>query len=180
MCLLLCLVFVAVSDLLLPAGEAAVYESVIRLHILANSDAEDDQTIKLAVRDEILKTGVFEGASTMAEAEEDIKAAAEKAVDTANAYLKNMGVPYTASCVFGRESYPTRVYEGVRLPAGEYLSLRIVLGKGEGKNWWCVLFPPLCTGAATKKLTGDRSDAIFDRQNKRYIFRFKILEWLFS
>ncbi len=180
LCLALCLALITATDLLLPMGEAAVYDSVIRLHILANSDTDIDQATKLSVRDAILKADIFAKAATKAEAEADMEKAALAAVDTANSYLKSQGLPYTASYEWGTESYPTRVYDGVRLPAGEYLSLRIVLGKGEGQNWWCVLFPPLCTGAASDRVTSGKENAVFDSDNKRYIIRFKILEWLFK
>lgn len=180
LCLALCLTVITATDLFLPMGEAAVYQNVIRLHVLANSDTEADQTVKLAVRDAILKADVFKSAKTKKEAEEDIQNAAERAVRTANEYLRAEKLPYTASYQWGYESYPTREYDGVRLPAGRYLSLRIVLGSGGGANWWCVLFPPLCTGAATKSVTDDKSDAVFDTDNKRYRFRFKILEWFFA
>ena len=180
LCLALCLLTVVATDLLLPMGEAEVYNSVIRLHILANSDTEADQAVKLAVRDAILKANVFKNADTKAEAEADMQNAAECAVATANGYLKEKGLPYTASYRWGYEDYPTREYENVRLPAGRYLSLRIVLGEGEGENWWCVLFPPLCTGAASKSVTNGKGDGVFDADSKRYSIRFKLLEWLFA
>lgn len=178
--LVLCLCLVTAVDLLVPMGEARVYDSVIRLHVLANSDTKADQSVKLAVRDAILKAKVFKAAGSLEEAVADIQGAAERAVEIANRYLKEHGLPYKASCRWGYESYPTREYENVRLPAGRYLSLRIVLGAGEGENWWCVLFPPLCTGAASKTVTGDKSDAVFDSDNKRYRIRFKFLEWFYS
>lgn len=180
LCLALCLLTLVVTDLLLPMGEEKVYDSVIRLHVLANSDTEADQAVKLAVRDVILKANVFKNAKTKADAEADVQNAAERAVTAANGYLAEKGLPYTASYRWGYEDYPTREYENVRLPAGRYLSLRIVLGSGEGENWWCVLFPPLCTGAASKSITNGKGDVVFDADDKRYVIRFKLLEWLFA
>lgn len=180
LCLALCLAVIVTTDLLLPSGEAAVYDNVIRLHILANSDTEADQAVKLAVRDAVLAADVFAEAESKAEAEQGVEEAATLAVNIANEYLKANGLPYTASYRWGYESYPTREYGGVRLPAGRYLSLRIVLGEGEGQNWWCVLFPPLCNGTATEQINGDRSDDVFSAGKKRYSFRFKLLEWLFA
>ncbi len=177
LCLSLCLLTVLFCDLFLPGEEGEVYDSLVRLHILANSDGETDQAVKLKVRDAILKAGVFEGADSLGEAVESIEQAAQQAVETANAVLAAEGVPYRASYAFGREDYPTRVYGDLRLPEGEYLSLRIALGEGEGQNWWCVLFPPLCLGSASKLYLKDGQ--VFDAKTKRYSFRFKLLE-LFS
>lgn len=179
LCLALCLLTVVLTDLALPMGEAAVYDSVIRLHILANSSESEDQEVKLMVRDAILAAGCFEAAGDINTAKGDIEEAAKKAVNAANALLESKGVPYRATYEWGREDYPTRVYEGLRLPAGNYLSLRINLGKGEGENWWCVLFPPLCLGAASDGL--DIKDGkVFDSKTKKYSFRFKLLELWFS
>ncbi len=170
LCFALSLALIVFCDLVLPQGESAVYDSVIRLHILANSDSDFDQETKLAVRDAILAAEVFEG-------EDDVSEALSMAETVANAELAKRGVSYGASCVFGRESYPTRIYEGVKLPAGTYLSVRVVLGEGNGQNWWCVLFPPLCLGAAEKPLTHSGGEVFTEN---RYVFRFWLLELLFS
>lgn len=156
-----------------------MYSSVIRLHIIANSNTAADQSLKLAVRDAVLAADCFNGAESMDKAQASVTAAASKAVETANAVLAAEGVPYRATCLWGRESYPTRVYEGFRLPAGDYLSLRIVLGEGNGENWWCVLFPPLCLGAAKDVLNGP-SGKVFSVKTKKYSFRFKLLELFFA
>lgn len=133
-------------------GEAALYDSVIRLHVLAASDTEQDQAVKLAVRDAILETY---GEALAAESEEAAAARVEALLPaieaTANATLATHGVPHTAKVSFTEESYPVRVYGDLTFPAGVYHSLRVVIGEGEGQNWWCVLFPPLCLGAATEE-----------------------------
>lgn len=175
LCLCLCLLTVLFCDLLLPEDEGEIYDSVIRLHVLAASDTEKDQSIKLLVRDAILKADLFENAGDVTEAKAKVQKAAEKAVEIANGCLEKEGVAYRASYVWGKESYPTREYEGIRFPAGTYLSLRIVLGEGEGQNWWCVLFPPLCLGAAKQKQY-IKNGEVFDTQSKKYSFRFKLLE----
>lgn len=175
-CLALCLLTVTVCDLVLPEGEGVVYDSVIRLHILANSSSAEDISIKYAVRDAVLAADCFEGAADIIEAKGSIEEAAKKAVNAANAYLKKKGVPYRATYRWGHEDYPTREYEGLRLPSGDYLSLRIVLGEGDGENWWCVLFPPMCLGAAKDSLD-IKGKEVFDTKDKKYSFRFKLLEW---
>ena len=183
LCLALCLLIIAVSDLFLPTGDCGVYDNVIRLHIIANSDSDEDQKIKLAVKDEIMQSGVFKKSGTsgtMEEAKTNTETAAGYAVGIANSFLEKQNAGYRASCRWGVESYPTREYEGIRLPAGKYLSLRIVLGEGKGQNWWCVLFPQLCE-SAYQKPSGDKpGNAVFYSKNKKYKFRFKLLEWLFA
>lgn len=180
----LCLVTTLVCDLLLPGREKEIYNSVIRLHILANSDSDYDQGLKLKVRDAILEAGVFGDAADVESAEAMTEDAAEEALAVANAVLKAEGAPYVASLAYGVESYPTREYGDISLPAGKYKSLRILLGKGEGNNWWCVLFPPLCINSARGSdlaaagLGGETR--VFEKKNSAYRFRFKLLEWLFS
>ena len=112
---------------------------------------------------------------------EDLPKAVEESIprmeEIANRVLLENGVEYKAKAEWGTEAYPTRVYENVTLPAGEYRSLRLKLGKGEGKNWWCVLFPPLCTRASADLSGTDvnkKDTEVFS--NKKYIFRFKFLE----
>lgn len=174
LCLGLCLLVGVFCDLFLPMSEGKVYDSVIRLHVLANSSSEEDQRIKYGVRDAILAADCFKGAKDINAAKEDVENAAKRAVDAANAYLEKEGADYRATYLWGVENYPTRVYEEIKLPSGDYLSLRIVLGEGEGENWWCVLFPPLCLGAAEADV---KNGKVFDAKSKKYIFRFKILEW---
>ena len=117
-----------------------------RIHVRANSNDERDQSIKYAVRDEAVEflTPLVEGAKSVADAKNALSFALEDLEKKANALLKKEGFPYLASARITREYFPTRVYEGLTLNAGEYLALIIELGKGEGQNWWCVVYPPLC------------------------------------
>ncbi len=169
-------------------GETKVYDTVLRLHVLANSDTPEDQALKLKVRDAVLETTspLLEGVTTRDGAErvlrnhmDDIKAAAE-AVVTQN------GASQSVTVTLDMENYPTRNYESCAFPAGEYLSLRVCLGEAEGQNWWCVLFPPLCLSAATEKdaedafiqvgLSKDQYGIVTETENTKYRVRFKILE----
>ena len=147
LCLFLAVFLVAVLPV---AGEEALYDDVLRLHILANSDSEEDQALKLTVRDEILALyGDRLGAcNDKAAAEKEVLALQEDIRQTAEATVRAAGYTYPVAVSLSRESYPTRDYEDVSLPAGSYASLRLVIGKGEGQNWWCVLFPPMCVGSA--------------------------------
>ena len=186
----LILLFVTVFLAAMPAsGEAAIYEDVIRLHVLAASDTEEDQRRKLLVRDAVLSEygDVLSACREKADAEAlvtqllpDIKRVAE---ETLRVEGDTSPVTVTLSC----EKYDRRTYDGFTMPAGEYLSLRIVIGGGEGQNWWCVLFPPLCTELAVKKeypstdlpvgLTPDEYELITG-DSGAYRVRFKLLEML--
>ena len=184
----LCLVLTVFCDLFAFKNAEKVYDSVIRLHVLAASDSEQDQAIKLLVRDRLLEESdfLFQGAETLESAKENAPTAGEKAVEIANSVLAEQGVDYTAHFEWGTENYPTREYDGISFPVGNYYSLRLVLGDGEGQNWWCVLFPPLCTSAATAKqgLTSvgldTKAQKVFTSPARKYVFRFKLLELLFS
>ena len=135
------------------AKQDDVYERVLRLHVIANSDSEDDQRIKYEVRDAILgaTASLLSDCADKEEAVERVNASREVILDAAAEVLSKNGVDYGADMLVGQESYPERVYEGAAYPAGEYTSVRIVLGEGKGENWWCVLFPPLCLSAALEQ-----------------------------
>lgn len=125
-------------------GELA--SQVVRLHVLAVDDTEEEQALKLRVRDAVLAylSPVLEGVSDRDEARELLAGRLQAIAETAAAASEGRKV----SVSLGPESYPLRRYEGFVLPAGTYESLRVVLGEGEGHNWWCVVFPPLCLSAA--------------------------------
>ncbi len=126
------------------------HPGIIRLHVVANSDSPQDQALKLAVRDEIIKT--MEGQETLEDARgyidshlDDIEAAAEKVI-------RERGFDYPASARHKVAYVPEKSYEDLTLPAGNYEALRVTLGRGEGQNWWCVIFPQLCLiGEAEEK-----------------------------
>lgn len=166
-------------------SESNIYESVLRLHVIANSDSEEDQALKLLVRDAILAETqkLLANISDKKSAEliilqntEQLRLIAEKVV------IEN-GFSYPVSITLGKEEYPTKNYESCAFPSGEYTSLQIFIGDASGKNWWCVLYPPLCLSAATDKdafasvgITDSQYQIITDTQNPKYKIRFKILE----
>ncbi len=170
----------------LPAGdEFEIYENTVRLHVLANSDSEHDQSVKLAVRDAILAeiASVTEGAETVEEAEALIAANLGYIREIAKKALAELGESYEVNVTLSEEYYPTREYEDFRLPAGTYTSLRIMLGEAAGKNWWCVLYPSLCTGGAktgeTLVQTGfskEQIEILTGGEEPKYRLKFKILE----
>ena len=132
-----------------------LYESTFRLHILANSDSESDQRVKYALRDYILTdlgdifTSCDTKSETVALAERNLGYIEQRA----NEYLQSIGSEYTAVCSIENTKFPTRVYGDYTLPAGNYDALRIVIGSGEGQNWWCVLYPSVCLRAAGAEKT---------------------------
>ena len=177
-----CVLFLTAVDILVPRGEKKVFDNVIRLHILADDNSVDAQNIKLAVRDAILCecSDIFSSSGDVIAASDRVEENIDRITDIANRVLCEQGVMYNASVEWESESYPTRVYDDFYLPSGEYRSLRVNLGRAEGNNWWCVLFPPLCAKTATDE--GDFSSSGISKKdsavfrNKKYIFRFKLLE----
>lgn len=167
-------------------GEEAVYDSVIRLHVIAASDSERDQALKLKVRDAVLSelAALSEGCLSKEEAEKALSAQLERVRETALETLSAEGCDYRVSVTLGKEKYPHKSYEGVCFPAGEYTSLRIVIGEGEGKNWWCVLFPQLCLAGAKNAeaafievgLTPEQYRVITETDEPKYKLRFKIID----
>ena len=134
------------------AGECdALREEFLRLHILANSDSEEDQRVKLAVRDHILSLNLFFEETDKAKTIEAANARLAEIEEAANSELLRQGSSDTAKAELVRMYFTTRVYDDVTLPAGYYDAVRITIGEGGGKNWWCVLYPPLCIPAATKE-----------------------------
>ncbi len=132
------------------AGAENLYDSVIRIHILANSDSPEDQELKLAVRDEILQYAEdnFPKSTSREVAEEALEAQLEEIATVAEQVLAGKGCPEKVEVSLSEEYYPTREYEGLSLPQGQYLSLQVKIGSAEGQNWWCILFPPVCTRSA--------------------------------
>lgn len=166
--------------------EGAIYKDTVRLHILANSDSETDQSLKISIRDRILEKygSELKSAVNKEDAEKKIASLTEEIRLDTNAWIREMGEEYTAEVELGEEWYDTREYEDFTLPAGYYTSLRIMLGKAEGKNWWCVMYPPLCLDLATEDAPRDDAIVGYTKEESAlitkggYNVRFKILEML--
>ncbi len=171
-------------------GEAEVYDTVVRLHVLANSDSEEDQALKLRVRDAVLEvtSPMVEGCTTQAAAVAALEAGEEKILAAAREVIAEAGRDDPVEILLGKEEYPTRTYESCAFPAGEYVSLRVCIGEAEGKNWWCCLFPPLCLSATTEEkpanedafisvgLNKNQYGIITETEKPTYKVRFKLLE----
>ena len=155
--------------------------NVLRLHIIANSDDAEDQALKLMVRDRILEetADVFEGKNDLAAAETTAMLNLTRFQAVANEVLRENGVAYSAAVELGDSYFETREYDDFTLPAGTYRSLIIRLGKAEGKNWWCVVFPSICLPAASdarlSDSVGEAGTAIAENP-RRYEMRFKTVE----
>ena len=154
---------------------------VLRLHILANSDSEKDQDLKLKVRDAILKESgfIFENVKTINEAKRKATQNLYVIEKIANDTLKKEGSTYTAKARLEKTFFETRYYNDFTMPAGVYDALRIVIGEGNGHNWWCVMFPCLCISTSVSEesldtLTSEQKQLIFSNPNVEV--RFKCVE----
>lgn len=165
-------------------AEGAVYEDTVRLHILANSDSEEDQALKLMLRDALLTEygSMLNTPASTDEAEALLYEKLPEIVAFSEEFIRGCGYNYTVVASLGKEWYETREYEDFTLPEGRYTSLRISIGEGEGKNWWCVMYPPLCLDIATEGAT-DASEKYTNAERAlvsgKYKVKFKVLE-LFS
>ncbi|MGV8145445.1 MAG: stage II sporulation protein R [Alkaliphilus sp.] len=122
------------------------YDNLIRFHVMANSDSPTDQRLKLKVRNNVISFLNSETirANNIEEARENIAANLHRINEVAFEEIADNGKKYNVKVAFEKHIFPTRKYGNVVLPAGEYESLRVIIGEGKGKNWWCVMFPPLC------------------------------------
>lgn len=157
--------FVLISSVLLSAftvkGEITandISSRLIRLHVLAQSDSQEDQDLKLKVRTAVLdeSVAIFDDCTDIEQAKKLCKENLSRLENAAQSVIDSEGFLYEATVEFDIESYPVRRYEDFTLPSGKYLSLRVVIGEGNGKNWWCVLYPPLCTSYASRTVSSDK------------------------
>lgn len=154
--------------------------NIIRIRVIANSDSARDQALKLAVRDAVLQSSneLFSGTESYSDAVlmaednlEFFKECAERAV-----YAE--GFDYPVFVRMGNEFFDTREYDDFTLPAGEYKTLVFTIGEGRGENWWCVMFPKVCVGACSGKLTDtvSESSANYAQNGSKYVLKFKLVE----
>ena len=162
-------------------------DGIIRLHVVANSDSEEDQKTKLQVRDAI--TGALEQAMGKLPDSRAAKAWLEAKLPElerlANDTLAALGCSERAVVSLKKESFPVRKYDTFTLPSGVYESLRVVIGSGEGENWWCVVFPRLCLSATSKDFEAAAAGAGFSEPmastlagEQGYELRFFLLDLL--
>ncbi|MBR2589338.1 MAG: stage II sporulation protein R [Clostridia bacterium] len=176
--LIFCMLFHFVS---FAADCRQIKKDVLRLHILANSDSAADQALKRKVRDALLSAGydIFEGAENAEQAKEKMRLHLKEIEGIARQTLRENGCTDTVCASLESCFFDTRYYKDFTLPAGNYEALRIVIGKGEGHNWWCVMFPALCMAAcdderAMQCLSEDELELI--QSNPKTEIRFKCVE----
>lgn len=176
---LLCAIFASMARFEAACGD--LRQNVLRLHIIANSDSEEDQSVKLLVRDRILEESseLFAGETELNKAEKKAEDNLNEFCKTAKLVLEENGFSYDVSAEIGDSYFETREYEDFTLPAGNYRSLIINLGAAKGKNWWCVIFPAVCIpAAADASLSDSASDtgAKIAEHPQKYVMRFKTVE----
>ena len=163
-------------------------DSVIRLHVIANSDSDADQALKLAVRDRVLEQAesLYPQGADLEEARRALEGHLNALAAAGQAVVEEWGCDYPVSAELTRCWFPTKEYDDFALPAGDYEALRVVIGEGAGRNWWCVAFPPLCLGAASETVeeaaragsfTQDQARLI-TRETEGYVLKFKGMELL--
>ena len=161
-------------------------DKVVRLHVLANSDSEEDQALKLKVRDVVLEraTAILEQSADRREAESRLRGGLLELERIAAEEIAAEGYNYPVTVELENTDFPTKEYDGFTLPAGEYLALRVIIGEGQGQNWWCVVFPPLCTAAsadvpASALAAGFSEEEVnlITEENQGYVLKFKAVEW---
>lgn len=185
------IILLLVLAVFLASGASAVQtqdelaEKVVRLHVLANSDSEEDQALKLQVRDAVLSRAEYllEAASDRKEAEGILRGQLLEFESVARETIREAGYDYPVSVELMDTEFPTKRYTGFVLPAGEYLALRVLIGEAEGQNWWCVVYPPLCAAVSmnvpvTALAIGFSEEEIglITEENPRYELKFKTVE----
>ena len=163
-------------------------DSVIRFHVIANSDSDEDQELKLAVRDRVLEQAetLYPEGATLEQAQAALEGNLSALAAAGRAVVEEQGGDYPVSATLEDCWFPTKEYEGFALPAGNYTALRIVIGEGKGRNWWCVAFPPLCLGAASETVEQameagcftPEQGALVTGSGEGYVLKFKAMEWL--
>lgn len=163
---------------------ATVRDSVVRVHILANSDSDADQALKLKVRDAVIEAGagLLDGVTDREQAEDRLQQALPQLIQTAQRCVYDEGFSYPVTAELTTMYFGTRTYDSGTFPAGRYRAVRFSIGEAKGKNWWCVMYPPLCVSAATDKtsladVAGNDADTIVS-DAPRYAVRFKVVEWV--
>lgn len=155
---------------------------LIRLHVVPHSDAQEDQDLKIAVRDTVLEVTqpLLKGVTTREKAQAVLKEHLGTLAAAAEETIRKNGFDYPVRVGLEVETLPTRRYETFALPAGEYLTLRVTIGDGKGGNWWCVIYPPLCLTAAQAEeafaaLT-DEEMRLITEDSPPYVVKFKVIE----
>ena len=169
-----------------------IVDKIIRFHVLANSDTEEDQKLKLKVRDEVINyiSPKLKDSKSLNESRKIIMENKEKMEQISKKVIKDNGYDYEVTSMISRENFPDKIYGDLIFPQGEYEAYRILIGKAKGQNWWCVMFPPLCFVDETKNIVDSSEikesienevDEDKKKINKNKItFKFRLFEILFK
>lgn len=170
-----------------------IEKEIIRFHVIANSDSEEDQELKLKVRD-VVVAFVYKGLENSTSLEESRKFILDNKNEIegiARKEVESFGYDYKVESLLSRENFPDKMYGDVVFPQGEYEAYRIIIGEGNGQNWWCVMFPPLCFVDGTKEAIDSRnivkeldedSEEYLDlkEEENKIVFKFKLFEGIKS
>ena len=169
------------------ASEAALANRVLRLHVVANSDSEGDQARKLLVRDAVLSRAaqLLDGVDDRGRAEALLRPHLDELAQAGADALARTGNHDPVAVTLTDQWFPTKEYDGFSLPAGRSRALRVTIGAGEGRNWWCVVFPPLCLGSVTEESVETAAGGVLSEdqvslitgQDGGYVLKFRIIEW---
>ena len=169
------------------ASEAALASRVLRLHVVANSDSEGDQARKLLVRDAVLARAsqLLEGVHDRQEAEAILAPHLDELAQAGAEALARTGSHDQVSAALTGQWFPTKEYDGFALPAGQYRALQVTIGAGEGRNWWFVVFPPLCLASvaeesvetAAEGVLSEDQVALITGRDGGYVLKFRLIEW---
>ena len=169
------------------ASQSALADRVLRLHVIANSDSDSDQARKLLVRDAVLARAaqILEGVSDRRGAEDALSPCLDELARAGEAALARTGTPGSVTVTLADQWFPTKEYDGFSLPAGQYRALRVTIGQGKGRNWWCVVFPPLCLASVSERSVESAAEgalsedqvALITGQDGGYVLKFRFIEW---
>ncbi len=171
------------SGLWASAAQEKLSGELVRLHVVAESDSERDQAVKLKVRDAVVSylSLKLEDTENIGQAKTVIEKELDNLEAAARAAAVREGTDCSVSVTMETEAFPTREYDSFALPAGDYVSLRVTLGDGAGQNWWCVVFPPLCVSSVeSEEAFGELSEEnsrIIKTEDSEYRLKFHIIEF---
>ena len=169
------------------ASQGALADRVLRLHVIANSDSDSDQARKLLVRDAVLARAaqILEGVSDRRGAEDALAPRLDELARAGEDALARTGTPGSVTVTLADQWFPTKEYDGFSLPAGQYRALKVTIGEGKGRNWWCVVFPPLCLASVSERSVESAAEgtlsedqvALITGQDGGYVLKFRLIEW---
>ena len=159
-----------------------INDIVIRFHVIANSDSDEDQKLKLKVRDVVINYlyPYMKDVKNLDESRKIIKEKNDEVIKLVNKVIKQNGYNYSVESRLSRENFPKKEYGNIIFPQGNYEAYRIIIGNGEGHNWWCVMFPPLCFADETKEnvKSEQNTEKLNEYIEEEVKVKFKVVEWI--